>query len=180
MTLSPPTVKDWQARYDPQPSDFNTYIRDTFNFLSTPPVLRTVQTTAQSIPDSASVWTVVQLNSVLEDTYGGWTSGASNLYTAQVAGRYALTLTVFASPAVSSLARAGFLYSINGATAGPFECVRDYAGASPWAWNCYAEIDLAVGDYFQPMFLNEGTAAINTSVGATGAQSSFEAVWISE
>ncbi len=180
-TLNPPVVKDWPARYTPTATDFNTYIRDTFNFLSTPPVFRSVQTTQQSIGTSTSVgWVVCQLNSVLEDTYSGWTSGTANKYTAQVPGRYALTFNLWAQPPLLGLMRVGFQYNINGTTVGPYELCRGNAGLTLWSWGCYAEIYLAAGDWVQPVIYNEYTAAINTYVATVGEQSSFEAVWVSE
>jgi hypothetical protein len=178
--LNPPVVRDWAARYSPDPADFNTYIRDTFNFLSAPPVFRSLQTTQQSIPTSASGWVVCELNDVLEDSFTGWTSGTGNKYTAQVAGRYQLTFNLWASPVVLDLLRVGFQYNINGTTVGPYELERDYAGQTIWSWGCYAEIYLAAGDWVQPVIYNESAATVNSYVATTGEQSSFEAVWVSE
>lgn len=169
-------VKDWVARYDPQPADFNTYIRDTFNFLSGPPRLRVVANAVQS-GIAANTWTIIQLQSVSEDTYSGWTSGASNHYTAQVPGIYGVTFLTQAALAVGQSARVGLQYQINGSIIGPFEFDQSTAGGNPWGWACYDEVYLNTGDIVYPMFDQESSGSVSTS---TGNPSSLEVVWLSE
>jgi hypothetical protein len=174
--LNPPEAKDWLAAYSPQVTDFNTYIRDTFDFLASPPAFRAVATVGTSVP--SNLWTGIEVDSVLEDTYSGWQSPGSgaNNYQAQVPGWYAITWTVFAPVPSGSVAKAGLQFDVAGVTAGPFDLSQSEGGSfSPWGWDCYDEIHLSTGDSVQPFF-NQLTAGTISTV----AGSSLEIVWISE
>jgi hypothetical protein len=174
--LNPPVVKNWAARYDPQPLDFNTYVRDTFNFLASPPKLRVTANAVQT-GIASGVWTTLVMGSVLEDNYSGWTTGASNSYTAPVAGRYGMTLTAFAAVPAGYIAEVGIQCELTGTVIGPFEYGRSWSELSPWAWDAYDEIYLAVGDQVWPQFAHGYTSAVSTSITNPSA---FEIVWLSE
>jgi hypothetical protein len=176
MTLAPPSPKDWLARYDVQPADFNTHIRDAFNFLAGPPRFRAVQNGIQS-GIAQNTWTTIQMQSVLEDNYSGWTSGASNYYAAQQPGWYGITLMVQAAIAAGNVARVGLQYQVNGTIVGPFEFNQSENGINPWGWSGYDEVYLATGDRVYPQFYQMSAGSISTSL---AAPSSLEVVWVSE
>src|SRR6266704_4156222 len=95
MPLSPPDPVVWQAAQSPQAADFNTQVRDAINFTCAKTVFAAKQTIAQSIANNNIG--VLTLDSVTEDTYSGWTSGASNKYTAQADGLYLVTVCYFST-----------------------------------------------------------------------------------
>lgn len=175
MSLSPPVPKDWVARYDPSPLDFNTYIRDTFNYLAGPPRLRAIQNAIQT-GIAPVTWTTIVLQNVLEDNYSGWTSGTSNYYQAQVPGWYGITFMAQAALPTTNVARVGLTYRIKGTTAGPFEFNQQEAGLNPWGWDLYDEAFLNIGDMVYPQFFQENSAAISTSLASPSA---LEIVWLS-
>jgi hypothetical protein len=176
VSLSPPSPRDWHARYDVQAADLNTYIRDTFNFLAGPPRLRVTANATQS-GIVQNTWTTIQMQSVLEDNYAGWTSGAANYYAAPVAGWYAVTLMVQAAIAAGNVARVGLQYQVNGTVVGPFEFNQSENGINPWGWSGYDEIYLGAGDRVTPQFYQMSTGSVSTSLASPSA---LEIVWISE
>lgn len=176
MSLNPPAPKDWVAKYDPQPADLNTYVRDTVNFLVGPPRLRATQNAVQA-GFTQNTWVTVQMQSVLEDNYTGWTSGAGNYYQAPVAGWYAISLMIQAAVAANNVARIGYLYQANGTVIGPLEFNQSEAGINPWGWSGYDEVYLGAGDRFTPQFYQMSTASVSTSL---ANPSSLEIVWFSE
>src|SRR5215472_3229671 len=113
MTLSPPVPQNWVANFNPQPADFNTYIRDAFNFLAGPPRLRVTANATQS-GIANNTWTDIVFQSADEDNYSGWTSGSTNHYTAQVSGVYGITLRVCAATATGTTGILGLQYQVNG------------------------------------------------------------------
>ena len=104
--INAPVPKDWTARYDPGVADFNTYIRDTFNYLTSPPKLRVKQNAVQSGIANIT-WTTVVMQSVTEDTYSGWVTGVQNHYTVQQPGMYSISLLIWAAAGAATVARAG-------------------------------------------------------------------------
>ncbi|TVZ01281.1 hypothetical protein EAS64_33930 [Trebonia kvetii] len=168
-------MKDWTARTVPQPSDFNTYIRDAFNFLTHPPTLRVSQNAVQSIP--AGTWTVLTMGNVIEDGYSGWRTAAGNHYVAQAPGWYAITLFGSAAIAATNMGRVGLQYQINGNVIGPFEFNQSEAGQNPWSWDAYDETYLEGGDSVWPMIFHSASGSVNTSLQFPSA---FEVTWRSK
>jgi hypothetical protein len=181
MTLSPPVVNDWQARYAPDAADFNLYINNALAFLQAPPVLRAVQLTAQSM--TGNQWDTIYCDNVREDTYSGW-NAPYGFYAAQVAGWYsATTVAMVAEPAVQCAA--GFYVSldVNGSFGtGYFEGGSELASVNPNTWEANLDIYLNVGDWIYPAFHNLDSSAHNTSTSGTsdGNCSYFSLVWFSE
>lgn len=173
--LAPPVPYDWVSRYSPQPADFNTYIRDTFNFLASPPRARLIANTVQP-GIAANTWTPVQLQNVLEDTYAGWNTGVTNFYQAPVAGCYGMTFLTYAAVPSGFVARVGLQFQIAGVTVGPYEYDQNVSDGSPWGWDCYDEIYLHEGDTVTPMFIHEYTTSVSTDVTFPSA---FEITWLS-
>lgn len=175
MPLAPPVVKDWTARQVPQPSDFNTYIRDAITFLCRPPVLRVAQNAVQSVP--TGVWTILNMQTVIEDSYNGWRTAPTNHYVAQAPGWYAITLYADAAITTTSMGRVGLQYQINGNVIGPFEFNQSEAGLNPWSWDVYDETYLEAGDSIWPMIFHSAAGAVNTSL---AFPCSFEVTWRSK
>lgn len=173
--LPPPTPRDWVAQYNPSYLDLNTCIRDTFNFLAGPPRLRVAANAAQG-GLTAQSWTVIQLQSVIEDTYSGWTGGSGNFYTAKVPGWYGITYSARVAIPAGNTGAAGLRFSIGGIVIGPFEYDSNEAGVSPWGFDCYDEVYLHAGDTVTPTFIHQYASAVST---ATDFPSSLEIVWLS-
>ncbi len=66
----------------------NSNVRDTIRFLTYPPVARAYYAPGSTSLPSSSTPSVITLNTVTVDTYGGLTTGASAKYTVPVSGRY--------------------------------------------------------------------------------------------
>lgn len=184
-TLSPPGINNWLAGYDILPSngttpgDLDVYASQAFNFLAQPPYYRAVQTVAQSLPAGAG--TALTLDTVVESN--NCALGASNVFTASQAGWYSITFTAQAGTG-GGVVNLGLQYSINGTLIGPFPFGASLAISSPWAWNCYDEVYLNVGDWVVPYVYNAGASgSATTTVSATFPyvnSSSLEIVWFSE
>jgi hypothetical protein len=67
---------------------WNAQIRDPLDFLLNPPLFAAYQTTATT---AWTGWAAQGVQSVIVDTYGGWSSGSPTRYTAQVTGWYMCT-----------------------------------------------------------------------------------------
>lgn len=98
MTQPVPPVPAIPAGYGPLPADFTTWVTDPFTFLATAPVFRAQRQAALAI----SGQTIVPLDTILEDPYGGWSatstgSQAANswLCPAGCSGWYDVTMTAF-------------------------------------------------------------------------------------
>ena len=174
MTVLQPVFKDWVAKYDPSPADFNTYIRDTVNALAAPPRLRVTASGTQS-GIANNTWTTLTLGTVSEDSATGWTSGAGNFYTAQLGGQYGITLSGCLAIASAQMAAVGLQYQINGTLAGPFEFDKAESGANPWNWSGYDEVYLAAGDRVYPQILQQSGGTVSSSL---TFPSSLEIVWL--
>jgi hypothetical protein len=177
VPLSPPAPVVWTAGSFPQPADFNTNIRDALNFTLAKTVLRARQSVAQSIPNNTG--TILTLDTLIEDTYSGWTSGASNKYTAQADGLYLVSLTYVSTGGNGA-----------GSVISPFLQVTGSAfyqgeqAATPsltnWATGACWILPLRGGvDYVQPQAFQLSGAALNTVASSLGTASAMEIEWLS-
>lgn len=171
--IGPPIVNDWTATITPEPSDFNTYIRDTFNFLAAPPRMRVVQTAAQTLTGEGPI----SFQSVLEDTANGWNTITST-YIVGWAGWYSCSFTACANVAVGATTYLGLFYEVNGVPVPPTPTGYGYseAGLNIWTWNLYDEFYLSAGDSITPQL---APPALGTTTSLTWP-CAFEMIWISE
>lgn len=176
MPLSPPSVKDWAPRYDIQPADLNTYLRDAVNFLAAPPKLRVAQNAVQT-GITTGAWTVITMQSVIKDDYSGWRTTPTNHYVAQVPGWHTVTLLMCAAVPLTNMARVGLQYQINGTVIGPYEFNQAESGGSPWTWDAFDEVYLGAGDSVWPMFFQSSGATISSSL---SSPPTFEVTWWSK
>jgi len=180
MPLAPPAPPPWFANQYPQPADMNAHVRDDLTFLTKRTVFRAWQSTAapQSIPNNAV--TVLTLDTVIEDSYSGWTAGAgTNKYTAQEDGMYLIAVGYYSNAGNGAGHVANAFVIENGATttAGQQE---DISTTTNWGTVCVLPVYLRAGtDYVQPAAAQTSGAALNT-VSVNVAQASYmEIVWIS-
>lgn len=169
--LQPPTIPTFPAGYAPTPADFTGWAQNPFSFLAAKTVLRVRQTTAQAMTGSYSI---VQFDTVDEDTYGGWSGSPYYFYNAVVSGWYFTVVTVAfaAAPAntagIAAVNTAGTLVE-----GGEVPLATDAPGMVSTT-----NLSYLVGgvDYLQANAACPG-GSINTSV-ATGMQSTMEIMWV--
>lgn len=166
-----PQINDWAVSYTPTATDFNLYIRDAFNFLASPPVLRVEQTSAQSINGNG---TVIAYQSVLEDNYSGWNSGTYT-YVAPVSGWYAITALVGTNLPGGSSGTLALGYELNGVAYGPIWFTNWSSNGSPWTFSLYEETYLHGGD---SVYVSLATTSGSYSTDLT-YPSTLEIVWLS-
>lgn len=178
MPLAQPQPVTWKGAQFPTATDFNAQIRDAFNYLNAKTVFSARQTVAQSIANSSL--TVLTLDTVIEDTYSGWTSGASNKYTAQQDGLYMITCCYYTTGGNGAGAVAAAFIQLNGGTTyyeGEQHAISTIAG---WGTSVSWLVPLRGGaDYVQPVAFQTSGAALNTAVTALGSESSMEIEWAS-
>jgi hypothetical protein len=177
MPLAVPQPITWTAGQAPQAADFNTNIRDAFNFTSSKTVFAARQTAAQSIPNNATA--VLTLDTVIEDTYSGWTSGAGNKYTAQADGLYLVTCRYCSTGGNGAGAVAAAFIRLNGTDAAEGE-QHAIASMTNWATCVAWLVSLRSGtDFVQPAAFQTSGAALNTVASSLGNSSHMEVQWIS-
>lgn len=94
MSIQPPDIPVFPAGYAPLGTDMDNWVQTPFTFLTTGIMFRAERAASQSI--SATTFTVVQYDTVLEDPYGGWNSG-SHEWVAPADGWYEITVTSMVS-----------------------------------------------------------------------------------
>ena len=162
------------------PAFLNTNIRDTINFLAYPPVCKAYYTAgSSSLPNQAFPnGTVVPLNTIMVDNYGGFTTGGSGGYTAPVAGVYLLAAQVnFASyNSAGGVAYSAGL-SVNGGTIQWGDSVFQSGAQTTGAGACVRRrLRLNAGDYVQ--FYGQQSTGGSLNLNATGSnQTRFIALW---
>lgn len=177
------------------PPLFQQHLANDLNFLVSRPYLMAYQTAAQSGFANNS-WNTVTLDTVAGiahsdtgDNYSGWTSGASNNYTAQVAGWYLVVAEVFATfPTGSAQSlRAGILTVTSGGRT-PSSSPDRYQELFP-SPATYAPGATAVGLYYllpgesvtvQVYGQNYVTSGTWGTQAATANASHLEVIWIGE
>lgn len=88
-TPDPPDIPVFPAGHGPVTADFNNWIQTPFIFCTNGIMLRVEQRSSQSI--STTTFTTITFDTVLEDPYSGWGSGAHK-WTAPFSGWYQITL----------------------------------------------------------------------------------------
>ena len=68
----PPALPVFPAGYGPQQADFGNWVQASFGYVTGLAVFRAQQTIAQSI--SATTYTVIEYDTILEDNFGGWSA----------------------------------------------------------------------------------------------------------
>jgi hypothetical protein len=193
----PDTSFRWQAGTpgNQLPALFQTHIANDIGFLVNRPYLMAYQSSAQS-GFSSNSWNTIHMNvlggivhSDTGDNYSGWTSGGSNLYSAQQPGWYLAVAEMFGTyPGTPTTAgiTAGFNTTTSGGrtpSASPdwyqemFACSQTYPPGATAVGMYYLE----TGETIQPQL--QGQSYTGSSWGtqvATGVNSHVELVWISE
>lgn len=96
-----PVIPYFPAGYQPLNTDFDGWIQAPLAFLTSRVVFRAEQSSAQALTNNAN--TLIPFNSVLEDPFSGWNSGASQwLCPAGYGGLYNVTLTISAQSNASN------------------------------------------------------------------------------
>lgn len=182
MTLpAAPPVPLIPAGYEPFQADFNAWVTTPFSFVSTAPVFRGQLQGTQAL--TAATWTLAQLDTVLEDPYGGWSAvttanqpafswlcppGCSGMYEVSMcgmcAGQASATALIGAAVYVdgSLWQEAGFMWADDGNTGGA-------AGAVP--------VPLQGGSDYVQMYIFT-TLGVNTPALA-GRFPYMEIAWLS-
>lgn len=194
LTWQPPdTGFRWQAgtRGPDLPGLWQTHMAGDLNFLINRPYLLSYQTVAQS-GLAYNAFDTITMNNLTGrvhatpgDNYDGWTSGASNSYTAQVSGWY-LVCAGYASTAIG-----GTYHPVAGISQSPagystpdwYQHMRSVSttfipGAEALGLY-YLRESQVLGDSITPVYaVQDGVGTMTTSV-ATGQESHLEAVWVS-
>ncbi|WP_214103242.1 hypothetical protein [Acrocarpospora catenulata] len=173
MSLQPPEVPIFPARYGPAAADFNAWLKDPATFLAAPPWCSVRRTTAQAIP--SGTWTTIQFNQVDADGYSGW-DAVNFRYAAQAPGWYLVTLKVAANVAAGGTTHAllpgivttGILYQGNES----WQVTTDTAGMVTTQQFVY----LAPGIDWVAGQIHIASAALSTPT-ATGQQPQMDIVW---
>jgi hypothetical protein len=101
MTGTVPAVPQIPAGWDPVQADFNAWVTTPFTFLASRVMFRGQLQAAEAL----SGWTLAQLDTILEDPYGGWSAtvtGSQAAYSwlcpAGCSGWYEITMTGETNP----------------------------------------------------------------------------------
>jgi hypothetical protein len=194
---APDTGFRWQAGTPGSllPAQFQAHLANDLSFLIQRPYLMAYQSTAQS-GLAQNTFQVINVNTLggrihnsAGDNYGGWTSGAGNVYSAVVPGWYlAVSHTAQAIPGSTPahpLAAIGYLDSTGAAQGSAAQQwgqhVRTTSGSYQPGAEAIGLFYLRAGDQLQPQYQQQdGGATFATSVGVSGLESSFGCVWVSE
>ncbi len=175
MPQPAPPVPQVPAGWGPVQADMDFWITNTFSFLAQMPVFRGHRAAAQSL--TGGVYNIMQLDTVDEDPYRGWSSG-SHLWTcpAGCAGWYSATLSGFTASQGSGTGNQNVaVIALNGAlwSVGP----DDWAPASnPGGDNGSVQVPLVPGDTVQMwVFANQSVSTPTTA----GQLPAMELAWIS-
>jgi hypothetical protein len=169
-------------------TQFQTHLTNDLSFFLQRPYLLAWQSSAQTglSQNAFHTYTFDTLGGIVHasagDNYGGWTSGASNKYTAQVNGWYLVQGTfVQSAPGATASLEAAINPSPPGASSPDIyqHMSTTTAAASPGA-EAIGVYYLRAGDSVTPQYQQQdGGATFNTNV-TGGHQSSFGVVWLCE
>jgi hypothetical protein len=181
MPQPAPPVPQVPAGWHPVQADFDLWVTDSFSFLSQPANFRAQRAAAQSL--SGGLFTLLQLDTVLEDPYSGWsatTTGSQPAYSwlcpTGCGGWYEASIGAFTASqgsgttnqVLGALALNGSLWQYGS---------NDWAVASaPSGSSGDVMVPLLPGDYVQMWMFS--TAAVNTPTTA-GQLPSMELCWVS-
>lgn len=184
----------WQAGTagSSTPAQFTKAIGNDTNFLLNRPYLIAHQTSAQTALTPGSWITLTMTDTGLVhgsagDNYGGWTTGASNHYSAVVPGWYLVVVNgVQASPATPSVHEAGIGYftptgSNQGSTSPDvYQIIASNTSTQLPGADAIGLYYLNTGDRVSPMYQEISGANPYATTVSSGHQSSFGVVWVSE
>jgi hypothetical protein len=88
---SPPAVPQFPAGFGPLPANFDAWVQAPFGFLTDLVVFRAERHASQSI--SATTYTPIQYDTILEDPFAGWAATVANAWTAPFTGWYEICVT---------------------------------------------------------------------------------------
>lgn len=175
-----PAVPGIPAGTYPVQADFTAWVTNPFSYLSQPVVFRGHRAAAQSI--TGGVYNLLDLDTVDEDPYGGW-SGVSTgsqpafswLCPAGCGGTYEATLSAFMGPqggtsdqVVTTLWLNGVLWQYGSVDWAPSSGDGSSSGA--------AQVPLLPGDYVQMWVF--ATVSVSTPTTA-GQLPAMELAWVS-
>lgn len=176
-----PAVPQVPAGWKPVQADLDLWVTDSFSFLSQPANFRAQRAAAQSLTGGG--YSLLQLDTVLEDPYSGWSATAtatqpawSWLCPAGCGGWYEATLSAFtasqgsgtANVVLAALALNGILWQYG---------ADDWAVASaPSGSSGPVQVPLLPGDYVQAWVF--ATASVSTPTTA-GELPAMELAWVS-
>jgi hypothetical protein len=108
-----PVAPAFIAGYGPLPGDFNGWVQAPFAFLTSKIVFRAEHHSSTSLPASAN--TLIKFDTVLEDPYSGWSSGAGTwTCPAGCSGWYGVTMTATGSNPGNATSVISALIALNG------------------------------------------------------------------
>lgn len=185
----PATGFRWQAGTPGAdlPALWQAHMAGDLNFLINRPYLLSYQSSAQSGLAYNSFDTITMNNltgrvhATPGDNYGGWTSGGSNLYTAQAAGWYLVCAGYFSTAIGGTFHPVAAIAQTPAGYNSPdwYQHVRSVSTSLIPGAEALGLYYLREGDTVQPVYaVQDGTGTMTTSVG-TGTESHFEAVWVS-
>ena len=187
----PLTGYRWQAGTPGSqlPALFTQHLTNDLSFLLQRPYLLAYQSSAQT-GLSQNAFHVITMNTLggrvhtaAGDSYGGWTSGSSNLYTAPADGWYLVQGGYI--QAIPSLTPAVCWAGITQAPAGSqtpdeYQHMSTTSASRPPGAEAVGMYYLRAGDTVQPVYQQQdGGGTFSTSV-AAGQESSFGIVWMCE
>lgn len=181
MPQPSPPVPQVPAGWKPVQADFDLWVTNSFSFLSQPANFRAQRAAAQAL--SASAFSILQFDTVLEDPYSGWSAvstgsqpawswlcpaGCAGWYEASLSAQAASQGAGTANQLVAALALNGSLWQY---------ASDDWAPASaPAGSSGVAQVPMVPGDYLQVWTFV--TAAVSTPTTA-GELPSIELCWVS-
>lgn len=170
-----PPVPQIPAGYGPQQADLTLWVTTPFSYLASPTVFRAQLQGGQ--PLSAATLTLLQLDTILEDPWSGWSGSPTWAWTcpANCQGWYEVTLTLLTGNQGASNAQVQPDLYLNGA--------RYAAPSAGWAVNGHGAgscgslmVPLQAGDQLQMYgFATDATSTPSTS----GQYTSMEIAWFS-
>jgi hypothetical protein len=180
MPLFPPTPMTWKAGTAPQPADMNNEVHDDTTFLTLKTVFRAFDNVGtQTVPGTGTNTTLV-LGTVQEDTYSGWTAGASNNYVAQVNGIY-LAIVTFTFTGGSGAGHTCYA-SVNYKNGTQFFAGQNYpiATTTPNGVQVAVPVFLQVGESIRPSGWQNSGANVTLASTGQGQASAMEILWVSK
>lgn len=179
MTGPPiPVAPFFPAGYGPVPGDFNGWVQSPLSALTGKVVFRAERAAALTLPTNTTSGSLVTLDSILEDPYGGW-SASSGSWTAPWSGWYAVRWQATAASVPNAELRARVIL----ATSVQWEGSTSWSNSSgltvsplevPLAW--IAGQDSVTFRVFCQVTSTPATFAVGTT---TGQRCQAEIMWIS-
>ncbi len=184
MTTPDPSVPDFLAGSGPQQSDMQSLWVNPAAFFQQRVIFRASQTAGVTNLPGAGTYTTIAYDTILEDPYSGWSSGAHN-WTAPAgySGWYQATCTVFVQAPGASGVGLKIQYLVASAGTGTLTCTilpsaAPGAGEATWYFYLFGGQD-AVSVQAGVQNASGILGGVNTSDSPAGQVSTFELCWIS-